>query len=106
MFNFIDSCLQGDALVDEIDDYVDRWHDSDDDTISLRDYLGMNKKEYILWMNDPANIHFILHARYRGIDVEQAIEEFNTLPMAARGSSQGEVKTIIKWLNDSGHAAY
>jgi len=29
MSNFIRKCLEGNALLDDIDDYVDTWHESD-----------------------------------------------------------------------------
>lgn len=106
MFNFIESCLKGEVLVQDIDSYIDSWHDMPDESQTLREYLGMSKTEYILWMRNPSNIHFIIQARQRGIDVQTAIDEFNTMPMAARGSSKGEIKTILQWLNNNGFIDY
>ena len=31
MSSFIEMCLSGDALPDDIDDFVDKWHESDSD---------------------------------------------------------------------------
>lgn len=58
-WNFIFKCRQGlikDPL-NEIDDYVERWHD--DLTIpdvSLHEYLGMSWNEYSEWIKDPSTL--------------------------------------------------
>jgi hypothetical protein len=99
MSNFIDDCLNGDAFLSDIDYFVDQWHQGEiKGDISLREALGMTKDEYVLWMKDPDNINFIIHARQRRIPVEAAIDEFFSLPMAARGSSKDEINSIVKWL--------
>ena len=101
MSNFIDDCLNGNALLSDIDSIVDKWYEGViKNDISLRDVLGMTQEEYVLWMRDPANINFIVHARQRNIPVEAAIEEFFSLPMAARGSSKEEINAIMKWLEN------
>ena len=38
MSNFINECLTGDAFLDDIDDYIDNWH-QDDGGLSLYDFL-------------------------------------------------------------------
>lgn len=99
MSNFIDDCLNGDALISDADAVIEQWHQGEfEDDISLREVLGMTKEEYVLWMKDPENINFIIHARQRGIPVQAAIEEFFSLPMAARGSSKDEINSIVNWL--------
>jgi hypothetical protein len=99
MSNFIDDCLNGAALLSDLDDVVDQWHQGKfEGNLSLREVLGMTKEEYVLWMKDPDNINFIIHARQRGIPVEAAIDEFFSLQMAARGSSKDEINSIVKWL--------
>lgn len=101
MSNFITDCLNGTALLSDIDQVVEQWQENIYQTdASLRDTLGMTKDEYILWMKDPENINFIVHARQRGIPVEEAIDEFFALPMAARGSNKEEIQAIVTWLKD------
>lgn len=101
MSNFIEDCLSGNALLSDIVSVVERWHQGEiNGDISLREALGMTREEYVLWMKDPENINFIIHARQRGIPVEQAIEEFFSLPMAARGSSKEEISAIVRWLEN------
>lgn len=57
--SFIDDCLAGRAKPQNIDDYVEKWFSNDskalDGTqklVSLRDFLGMTKKEYHDWLMD------------------------------------------------------
>lgn len=52
MCNFIQDCLNGDALLEEIDDYIDKWHDGDSD-LPLHIYLGMSRDEYGAWVEAP-----------------------------------------------------
>ena len=42
MSNFIIDCINGDALMYEVDDYIDKWHDGDSD-LPLHDFLCMTK---------------------------------------------------------------
>ena len=63
MSNFIDMCLSGDALPDEIDDFVDRWHEGDSD-LSIHEFLGMTREEYLSWVKDPNALPRILDARH------------------------------------------
>ena len=60
--NFIELCLKGNALVEEVDDFVERWHSSSIDA-SLRDFLGMSESEYSLWINDPDVLPYVIISR-------------------------------------------
>jgi hypothetical protein len=60
--SFIQLCLEDDARPDEIDDYVDRWHDGEGDG-SLAAFLGMTDAEYARWAEDPGSLDAILEAR-------------------------------------------
>jgi hypothetical protein len=47
--SFIEKCINGDASLDEIDNYIDEWHDSDSDiNLELHEFLGMSWEEYSL----------------------------------------------------------
>lgn len=100
--SFIDKCISGDALLDEIDDYIDVWHDdSAPEDIELHDYLGMTWQEYSLWVADPNILGLIVDARKRRQPLESALTEKITL-LAARASSNEEAQCIMKWLQRSG----
>jgi hypothetical protein len=62
---FIDSFLEGKATLDEIDDFVDRWHESGADD-SIYKFLGMTWNEYKLWVEDPTSLLSIIDAHRKG----------------------------------------
>ena len=60
--SFMDLCLQGKAIPDQIDEYVAEWHrqGGDQDVIS---YLGMTPEEYDLFVRHPDAVALIVNAR-------------------------------------------
>ena len=101
MSSFIQLCLKGERLPEEIDDFVDEWH-AQAPNATLHRFLGMTKFEYNLWVVDASVLHFILDARHSGRDVTELIEEFNALPMAARAESSKKALELAHWLKDQG----
>lgn len=61
MSNFIEDCLKGDAFLSEIDDYIDTWHESDNEE-ELSQFLGMTKEEYSLFVTRPDSLPMIVAA--------------------------------------------
>jgi hypothetical protein len=62
--SFIEQCLQGDAFAENIDNFVDLWHQSEAGCgLTLRDYLGFTEVEYVRWMKDSAALIDILQER-------------------------------------------
>ena len=68
--NFVGLCLSGEALADEIDDYVEAWHEGGSG-LPLYTFLGMTREEYSSWVEDPSVLSEILEARMRGGPVIQ-----------------------------------
>ena len=97
---FIDKCISGEAFLDEIDDYVDTWHDDVSESIELNEYLGMTMREYALWITTPSILASIVDARRRGHSLEEAPDEIHAL--AARASSHREAHSIMEWLKTIG----
>lgn len=95
MCNFIQDCLTGDALLEEIDDYIDRWHDGDSE-VPLHTYLGMSRDEYAAWIESPENLTYIVTARKRGITHGEALSQ--AAAMAARSSDISKMSDIKDWL--------
>lgn len=61
---FIDLCLAKKAKPEDIDDFIDKWHDGRAGVgRELREYLGMNKVEYALFIQDSGNLYKILFER-------------------------------------------
>jgi hypothetical protein len=95
--NFIDLCLRGEVLLEEIDDWVDEWHDTPQDR-KLHEYLGMNWAEYSSWVNMPQILPFIITAHKEGRDFSDLLEELQSLPMAARADTKLKAKKLFNWL--------
>jgi len=95
---FIDLCIAGHALLDDIDDYIDQWHDSDDDG-KLSQYLGMAAEEYETWVHSPETLNLIIASRINEVPLIDALESSFDLPLAARASSPDAAKFLMKWLS-------
>ncbi|SFI75095.1 hypothetical protein [Nitrosomonas sp. Nm34] len=74
MSNFIEKCLVGEAILDDIDDYIEEWHDTNPG-IPLHQFLGMNRSEYSLWVAEPCVLPFILKAHRQNRDVSEVLDE-------------------------------
>jgi hypothetical protein len=68
--NFVDLCLSGEALSEEIDDYVEAWHEGGSG-LPLHAFLGMTREEYGSWVEEPSILNVILEARMRGKPISQ-----------------------------------
>lgn len=62
MSNFIDMYRMGDAQAEDIDDFIDEWHDHPG-SVPLYTFLGMTREEYASWVEDAASLPDILKAR-------------------------------------------
>lgn len=101
MSNFIEKCITGEVLLDDIDDYVDQWHD-DHTKVQIHEYLGMKKSEYSLWLTDPNILPFIVCAHRENRGVDQVVKEFYALPLAARTAGPQKANELIEWLKNEG----
>ncbi|OQW92292.1 MAG: hypothetical protein BWK78_02115 [Thiotrichaceae bacterium IS1] len=61
--NFIRSCQRGEALPDDIDDFIDDWHDHDY-AMELHEFLGMSWEEYRGWVANPNTLPQIIEVHY------------------------------------------
>lgn len=102
MTNFIDKCLRGEALLEEVDDYVDEWYDSDTQE-TLAEYLGMTDTEYDVWTMDASSLRYIVIAHREKKDIEDILDEANSEYSIAARSKNNEVEPqIITWLHSIG----
>ena len=102
MSDFIQKCLIGDALLEEIDDYIDDWHQGES-AMSLHEFLGMTRNEYYLWAEDASSLPHIVNARIRGIELTESAERQGALSIAARSDRLSEISDrLIGWLKDEG----
>lgn len=99
MSNFITNCINGDALMSEVNDYIDKWHDSITDA-ALHDYLGMTKKEYMLFVDDENYLGLIIAAHKSHLNIESLVRK--EMLMAARSEDVAKSRNLQKWLESEG----
>ncbi len=101
--SFIELCLNGDVLEDEIDDFVDNWHEDEKTTLELHEYLGMSWDEYSIWATRPSILPFILSARKKGTTFDAELNQ-KRLALAARAETVEEAHRLESWLKLIGKA--
>ncbi|MFT5707958.1 MAG: hypothetical protein ACI9ES_002260 [Oceanospirillaceae bacterium] len=105
MFNqknksFVSLCVEGHALCDDIDDFIDEWHDSDSND-EIFEFLGMSEEEYKLWLHEPDIIYYVITARIKGCLIKDVLTDFEDHRMAARADSPDKAKFLMKWLKEN-----
>lgn len=98
---FVSAVLAGDALLRDVDDWIDSWHDSDSPN-ELHEFLGMSWEEYRLWAEQPASLRFILAAHKNDLDVDAVQEVASLAAAAARSTNEPEAVQVIEWLRKTG----
>ena len=96
---YMEQCLAGEVLYEEIDDFVKKWHLDKNAKGSLGEYLGFSHEEYKLWAEQPNSLRFIIFAHKSNVPIQQAIKEQS---IAARSESQTEAEKILLWLKKTG----
>ena len=100
---FVAKCLAGGALADDVDAFVDRWHDDEGDPdASLAEFLGFTDMEYRLWAEKPHLLQVILNARRRGVSLDDARNYDEPYRLAARDLPAEDVEELIRWLKTIG----
>lgn len=97
MSNFIEDCINGDALMSDIDDYIDTWHESDSE-FSISDFLGMTRKEYALFVEDESYLGSIISAHKNKQNIVHIMRD--QLSMVARSDDFNKSKKLQKWLEN------
>jgi hypothetical protein len=59
MNTFVDDWKNGIAQPDQIEDYIDRWHNSNS-VSPLATYLGLSQEQYNRWLKAPDELPKIL----------------------------------------------
>ena len=99
---FIDLCLAGNVLLEEMDDFVDQWHEAPEGR-ELHDYLGMTKEEYSLWLRVPDALPYIIKARHEGKPLTgTVVHAYQEMRLAARANNQSKIARLQKWLEAKG----
>jgi hypothetical protein len=56
---FVEACWAGEAFADEIDNWIERWHNESRDK-PLHEFLGLTIEQYERWINNPRELQSIL----------------------------------------------
>ena len=99
--SFVSLCASGELLLDDIEDSIDEWHESESE-LEIYEYLGMTQQEYRMWVHDPDLLPFIITARMQGRSIDDVLGDIHDLPMAARADSPATAKFLMKWLKETG----
>jgi hypothetical protein len=92
--SFLALALAGAIPLGEIDQYVDRWHDSVGYP-ALHDYLGMTRDEYGLWLAVPDALPLILMSRELDRPLDIIVQQhLQSAPAAA----DAPAKRLESWL--------
>ena len=92
--NFINNCLYGLTDIEEIDDYVEAWHNGQSN-LKLSDYLGMTQDEYEAWIQKEKQKIYALW--YGNLNDEDFYYDSAGLP-APDIELQGIVMRKAQWL--------
>ena len=69
---FIGKCLAGDASIEDVDAFVQAWHEGAQPGLELREFLGMSGEEYALWLEQPGALPAIIAAQRQGASPRKA----------------------------------
>ncbi|MBX3446418.1 MAG: hypothetical protein KF765_06665 [Parvibaculaceae bacterium] len=97
--SFVAQCLIGERLLDEVDDFIDQWHEGVMEG-DLRECLGLNAEEYAAWLHEPDTLALVVAARHAKVSLEDFLREKQAgqLALAARASSREEAHKVYEWL--------
>ncbi len=106
---FMDACFAGQALLDDVDDWVDAWHDAGGSprgtAESLKSYLGFHDFEYSLWAEKPSMLRLIVAARHQDVPVEDVQSAARYSLAAARTANDQDAIQLLEWLEETGRLA-
>lgn len=101
--SFIDLYSEGYVMADEIDDFIDIWHEQEPETsgpqMPLSAFLGMTPEEYEAWVHDPLILPHIIRARREGLSLDEVTHQhMDNMLLAARATDQTAIKALQTWL--------
>lgn len=106
--SFIGLVLSGRAILQDIDSYVEQWHEAEDGSpaadMELHEFLGLSWDEYRLWVEKPESLRFTLMSRQRGIALKDLLESATQqkFMMAARTTNSKNAQDVYEWLETTG----
>jgi len=69
MKTFIELLVDGEVEPEEIDDFIDEWHEGTSNDVPLHSFLGMAEIEYEAWLGHPGALDGIVRERKERLKV-------------------------------------
>lgn len=92
--NFIEDCLNAEATMFDLDDYIDYWHDNDTGN-TLREFLGLTDYEYAKWgVSNDSIFRDIIRCRMDNISFSDYKLMSESERIAARSYKQEDVDKL------------
>lgn len=101
---FMEKCLAGEVDLDEIGDFVGAWHEGAGPGLELREFLGMTKDEYALWVEQPQFLPAIVASHRFGLPLREAVRDPEAAPDVMKVIGPDEARAMRAWLRQSGRA--
>ncbi|HEU0216311.1 MAG TPA: hypothetical protein VFQ90_06610 [Stellaceae bacterium] len=90
---FLQQYLNGEVLADDIDDFVEAWHQNPGKK-KIFEFLGMTKEEYSLWLCDPESLAEIAGARAANVSLTGVVRSL----VAELPADSSRAKPLWRWL--------
>jgi hypothetical protein len=100
MSNFVEKCLTREAVYDDIDDFIDQWHQAPQGK-SVYDFLGMTRQEYALWVAEPSVLPTIIGAHAQHKNLDEIFKESKEDAPSTFTSPAPRAKELVDWLKTS-----
>ena len=103
--SFIDQCVRGYALLEDIDDYIDQWHEGGTG-LPLYAFLGMTQQEYSAWLVEDDLLPYVVKARREQAAFQDVLREVVQqeyfYALAARSQGGEKITRLMQWLKKEG----
>ncbi len=98
--SFFDLCSDGKVAAEQIDDFIDAWHESDDsEQRPLSQFLGMTEDEYSVWLASHEVLPLLVAARRDGRSVTELVRRHPTdLQRTALPTDETAMYVLSHWL--------
>ena len=95
--SFVEKCVRGEAKVEEIDEYVERWHRRSTDE-NIATFLGMSDEEYSYWLRDPDVLPYIVTARAKKITLDKVINDNYSDEIGLSAADNTVLTRLKRWI--------
>jgi hypothetical protein len=97
---FLDLYRDGQVTAEQIDDFIEAWHESDDsEQRPLAEYLGMTDEEYSVWLASRRALPMLVAARQNSRPVIEVVRQhLADLQRAGLRADETAIYVLSHWL--------